>query len=249
VPRNHHVTHEAVVEALWRDGFEVGVHGLFHDGRDIEEFETRLPEIRNYAERWRASGFRSPSTLRRWDVMPRLPFLYDSSYFDTSPFEPQPGGCCTWLPYMIEDIVELPITLPQDHTLFEILGAEDEEIWVEKARFLRGECGMALTLTHPDYSRNDSLVSAYRALLDEFADDATAWKALPSEVSAWWRRRAASHLRRENDSWKIIGPAAPLADVGSVPVQSPPHSITDASDSSANGNGALLAAARSHVRR
>ena len=241
VPRNHHRVHDGMVEALWADGFEVGVHGLCHDGRDIEKMEVRLPEIRRYAERWRASGFRSPSTLRRWDVMSRLPFQYDSSYFDTSPFEPQSGGCCTWLPYMIGDLVELPVTLPQDHTLFEILGADDAGIWVDKARFLREQGGMALTLTHPDYSRNERLVSAYRSLLGEFAEDPTAWKALPREASEWWQKRAASTLRRENGGWSVVGPAAGLGAVDFIATRERLLLDSDPSDASASDNGASRA--------
>ena len=45
VPRNHHVVHDRVIDELWADGFEVGVHGLYHDGRDIDEIDARLPEI------------------------------------------------------------------------------------------------------------------------------------------------------------------------------------------------------------
>jgi peptidoglycan/xylan/chitin deacetylase (PgdA/CDA1 family) len=208
VPRNHHVLHDSLVERLQENGFEIGVHGLYHDGRDISDLDRRLPLIRAYAERWNAVGFRSPATLRDWNSMPRLGFDYDSTYFDTSPYEPQPGGCCTWMPYMIEDLVELPITLPQDHTLFEILGRLDEELWLDKARFLRERGGMALVLTHPDYARNERLVHAYTHLLGEFADDTTAWKALPREVGEWWRRRAASELRRVDGRWQVVGPAA-----------------------------------------
>lgn len=213
VPSNHHVLDESVIEKLVSNGFEVGVHGLRHDGRDIAELDARLPAIREHADRWGAVGFRSPATLRNWEAMSRLGFDYDSTYFDTSPYEPQPGGSCTWLPYMIEDLVELPITLPQDHTLFEILGALDADMWLEKVRFLKAQNGMALVLTHPDYARNGHLITAYRMLLDEFADDATAWKALPRDVSRWWRSRAASKLVPESGSWKVVGPAA---DVGIV---------------------------------
>ena len=210
VPENLYVVDDQVVETLREQGFEVGVHGLNHDGRDLASLATlkrRLPAIRHYAERWQAQGFRSPGTLRSAKLMPLLGFDYDSSYTDTAPFEPQAGGCCTWLPYMLENLVELPITLTQDHTLFDLLGHRDETVWVEKARFLRQRGGMALLLTHSDYVGNPYLLDSYRRLLGEFADDSTAWKALPREVSEWWRRRAGSSLEEIDGEWVVVGPA------------------------------------------
>ena len=209
VPENRYVVDDDLVGTLQEQGFEVGVHGLYHDGRDLSsaKFQSRLPAIRSYAEKWQAKGFRSPGTLRSQALMPLLGFDYDSSYTDTAPFEPQPGGCCTWLPYMIQDMVELPITLTQDHTLFDLLGHRDETFWVEKARFLRHRGGMALVLTHPDYVDNPYLLQAYRSLLGEFADDSSAWKALPRDVSNWWRRRASSSLRETDGEWRVVGPA------------------------------------------
>jgi peptidoglycan/xylan/chitin deacetylase (PgdA/CDA1 family) len=211
VPQNRYVVDDQLVETLQEQGFEVGVHGFNHDGRDLSSLRTlrrRLPAIRAHAERWQATGFRSPGTLRSAELMPLLGFDYDSSYTDTAPFEPQAGGCCTWLPYKIEDLVELPITLTQDHTLFDLLGYRDEKLWVEKARFLRGRGGMALVLTHPDYVDVPHLLDGYRRLLAEFADDSTAWKALPRDVSAWWRRRAGSQLEEVDGEWSITGPAS-----------------------------------------
>jgi hypothetical protein len=145
--------------------------------------------------------------------MPMLRFEYDSSYPDTDPFEPQAGGCCSWLPFFNEDLVELPITLPQDHTLFTILRKRDESLWREKAMLLRRQGGMALLLTHPDYMLDPALIECYRRFLDEFAGDGCAWHALPREVAQWWRRRAASRLVRARGSWAIHGPAADDAGV------------------------------------
>jgi peptidoglycan/xylan/chitin deacetylase (PgdA/CDA1 family) len=210
VPRNAALIEDVFVDELRASGFEVGVHGLLHDGRDISTLRTlkkRLPRMRRYAERWQAVGFRSPATLRSWELMPLLGFDYDTSYTDTAPFEPQSGGCCSWLPYMINDLVELPMTLPQDHTLFELLGHRDGAVWLEKARFLRDQGAMALILTHPDYIENPGLLASYVDLLDEFREDETAWRPLPREVSAWWRRRAETTLRRVDGSWEIEGPA------------------------------------------
>jgi hypothetical protein len=215
VPKRYEVE-DAVVRELIDRGFEVGVHGLLHDGRDLESEDMvrrRSPEMRAYAERWGARGFRSPATHRQWDLMPMLGFDYDSSYPDTDPFEPQPGGCCSWLPYFNRDLVELPITLTQDHTLFVILRERSERAWMEKASYLRSRQGMALLITHPDYMRDVASLEAYERFLSAFSDDSGAWRALPRDVSDWWRRRAASTIVRDEGVLRIVGPAAPDAEI------------------------------------
>lgn len=215
VPERDYDVDERLLDRLRADRFEICVHGLHHDGRDLQPgvFEKRLPAMRSYAERWRATGFRAPSTQRSPELIGRLGFDHDSSYSDVARFEPQGGGSCSWLPFFIDDVVELPITLPMDHTLFELLGHGDEAFWVEKAEFLRERRGMALMLTHPDYLRDGLTRRAYEAFLDRVAHDDTVWHALPSEVSAWWRRRAVSRLCRGADGWVVEGPAAPDACV------------------------------------
>ena len=205
-----------MIHELNAEGFEIGVHGLYHDGRDFaseQVFMDRLREIARYAALWDASGFRSPSTHRVWSWMSRLEFDYDSSYPDTDPFEPFPGGCCSLLPYFNQGLVELPITLPQDHTLFAILGHSDESLWLQKSKYIRQQQAMALLITHPDYIDEPGLLGAYERLLQAFADDETAWRALPRDVSAWWRRRAASHLELQEGEWRVVGPAAGEAAV------------------------------------
>lgn len=199
------------VRKLARDGFEIGVHGMHHDGRDLESLRTwqeRLPGIREAGELWGAVGFRAPSLHRRWEWMPQLGFDYDSSWPDADPFEPQDGGCCTWLPFFNGELVELPVTLTLDHTLFVILGQTDERAWVAKTEFLRERGGLALIDTHPDYLGDSTILSSYANFLGRFASDETAWKALPREVSSWWRRRSSSSLRRDGKAWRITGPAA-----------------------------------------
>jgi hypothetical protein len=212
-----------MVSDLIADGCEVGVHGLLHDGRDLassRRLRQRLPAMRALASEWSAVGFRPPATQRSWRLMPRLGFDYDSSYSDTDPYEPQPGGCGSLLPYMIDDLVELPITLPQDHTLYEILGHQDAALWLSKSRSLRDLGGMALVLAHPDYARNPAAASAWRAPLEEHRGDATMWHALPHEVARWWRDRAQSRLvRTADDAWAVAGPAAPRATVRSLGFQ------------------------------
>jgi peptidoglycan/xylan/chitin deacetylase (PgdA/CDA1 family) len=219
VPRSRYDVEPDFVESLEHRGFEVGVHGLYHDGRDVSSLRTlrrRMPVMHAYAEQWHATGFRSPATLRSAHLLSLLEFDYDSSYTDTAPFEPQAGGCCTWLPYMLGRLVELPITLTQDHTLFELLGHRDENVWVDKAQFLRERGGMSLVLTHPDYVGNRDLLESYRRLLARFSDDATVWKALPRDVSQWWRRRAGSFVEVSDGEWRVVGAAGGEARVDFV---------------------------------
>jgi hypothetical protein len=208
-----------VVDELTARGFEVGVHGLYHDGRDLASAELlaeRLPAMREHARAWGAVGFRSPATHRQWELMPMLGFDYDTSYPDTDPFEPQSGGCCTWLPYFNRDLVELPITLPQDHTLFAILRREDERAWVEKAAAIRDRGGMALIITHPDYMLERRFLDVYARFLAAFGDDPSLWRVLPRDVSAWWRRRAESRIVPAGDGWRVEGAAAAEATVALV---------------------------------
>ena len=207
---------DQVVAALTRNGHEVGVHGLYHDGRDLDSkamLQARLPEMEASARRWGAVGFRSPALRRSIGLMPLLRFDYDSSYPDTDPFGPDGGGCCSLLPYMIDDLVELPVTLPQDHTLFEILHRTEPGPWLDKARYVRERGGMALVLTHPDYMTEPEALHAYETFLQTFVPDSTAWKALPRDVSSWWRRRSASRLVLEDGHWRIEGGAAGEAAV------------------------------------
>ncbi len=219
VPRRYPLD-DSVVRELQAGGFEVGVHGLYHDGRDLESFATlrrRRTEIHGYAQRWQATGFRAPATQRGWELMRLLDFDYDSSYPDSDPYEAIAGGCCSWLPFENGHLVELPITLPQDFVLFDLLGEPDESAWLDKTNYLRARGGMALLITHPDYMTDEKRFGTYARFLTAYENDATAWRALPSDVHAWWRRRSKSWPVRAAHGWHVIGPAASEAEVGFWP--------------------------------
>ena len=215
VPERDYQVEEALLEGLRADGCEICLHGLRHDGRDLSarEFPRRLPRMRAVKDRWGARGFRSPATHRDWLRVQDLGVAHDSSWSDVARYEPQPGGSCSWLPFFIGEVVELPITLPMDHTLFELLRVDAREQWNGKARFLREHCGMAVMLTHPDYLLDQARLSAYDAFLAGVADDESAWHALPGEVADWWRDRAATDLEKRDGGWHARGPIAANAAV------------------------------------
>jgi peptidoglycan/xylan/chitin deacetylase (PgdA/CDA1 family) len=188
-----YVLNEAVMRSIIEAGGEIGLHGLTHDGRLFGSragFERQLPEIHRRLRDWGADGFRSPATRRNAAWMPELGAGYDSSFPDTDPFEPQPGGCCSILPYFLGDMVELPITLVQDHTLFEILMEPDILLWRDKARWVARHGGLVTVLVHPDYLVTDERLRRYDELLSFLGSLQGGWHALPRDVAGWWRRRA-----------------------------------------------------------
>jgi peptidoglycan/xylan/chitin deacetylase (PgdA/CDA1 family) len=184
------------VERLRARGFEFGAHGLAHDGRMFRsrhDFEVCKMLVERLAGEHDLRGFRGPSTLRNAEWIGTMGFDYDSTFSDTDPYEPQPGGTCSLFPFFLSEMVELPYTLPQDHTLLHLVRRNPLSTWVTKAHWIRSLGGMILTLTHPDYSGDGENLSAYEELLKVLADF-DAWRALPNEVAQWWRERAQMKL-------------------------------------------------------
>ncbi len=185
-----------IVRELVDRGFEIGVHGVFHDRSMFssrEAFEAQQPALREAAESLGATGFRSPATHRVVDWLPELPVSYDCTVPHSDPYEPQPGGCCSPWPYFIENLVELPYTLPQDHTLFTLLRHRTPEAWIQQAERLERAHGLIQCLSHPDpgYLGDDRMFASYCGFLDAMAGRASLWKPLPRDIAAWWRERDA----------------------------------------------------------
>src|SRR5579885_3213707 len=201
-----------LVERLRARGFEFGAHGLSHDGklfRSHDDFVRLAPELERRAREHGLRGFRAPSTLRRPEWIASMSFDFDSSFADTDPWEPQAGGTCSIFPFFLSSqMVELPYTLPQDHTLIHLLHRDPLQVWMLKADWIASVGGLILTLTHPDYSGSGRYLQKYEDLLKHLAAIEGAWRALPSEVARWWRNRAALTLRVGDSGIRIEGAQA-----------------------------------------
>jgi len=170
--------------SLIERGFEIGVHGLYHDKnpfRSKKIFQKQAIKINEYLKEWQSVGYRSPCMYHNLEWIRDLDIEYDSSTFDTDPFEPQPDGVGTIFPFWVtatrnvfltrnpelvtrnpepvtglhSGYVELPYTLPQDHALFIIMGEKNIDIWKKKLDWIARQGGMALLITHPDYMSFD----------------------------------------------------------------------------------------------
>jgi hypothetical protein len=204
VPERYQVSSELRAD-LVNNGFEVGVHGLNHDGklfRSRKIFKERSTKINHYLKHWKSVGFRSPAMHHNLEWIHHLDIQYDMSTFDTDPYEPQSDGVSTIFPFWVDGTsnqngyVELPYTLPQDFTLFVLMKETNIDIWKQKLNWIVKNRGMALLNTHPDYMafngtkiREDQYPAKYyRTLLEHIKRryEGLYWHVLPREIATYF---------------------------------------------------------------
>jgi len=212
VPEGEYRLPDTLRDTLNHSGFEIGVHGLEHDGKLYKskaEFASKAARIREYLRRWKATGFRSPLMQHRLSWLHELSVEYDASTFDTDPFEPEPDGMGTVFPFWVPGpngagYVELPYTLPQDFTLFVVLREQNITVWKRKLDWIAARGGMALLNTHPDYmcfegerARDEFPASYYEDFLSYARDkyEGLFWPALPREIARFYRDKVPLSCR------------------------------------------------------
>lgn len=211
VPENRYSVSRPFLDSIVSRGFEVNVHDLKHDGLlyvDRAEFQRRASLINSYARGFGAEGFRSAALYRNADWYSAYKFSYDMSLPNVAHLDPQRGGCCTVMPFFIGNIVELPVTMTQDYTLFHILGDYSVELWKQQIELIRANFGLISTICHPDYLLNRQALDVYRKLLAHLAqlrEDNHLWAPLPRDAARWWRQRSRMKLACERGEWKITG--------------------------------------------
>lgn len=197
----------SIHQKLRARGFDIGVHGLRHDGKLFKSrkiFEANAKKINHYLHDWNCRGFSSPSMFHRLEWMHLLDIDWATSTFDTDPFEPQPEGMQTIFPFLVShperksSYIELPYTLPQDITLFIILRESDNSIWKQKLDWIARNGGLALINTHPDYMNFTGGTCSYQEYpaglyLDFLSYVKTTyrekyWHVLPETVARFWKK-------------------------------------------------------------
>ncbi len=221
VPEGEYRVADTIRNMLDHAGFEVGVHGLEHDGKLYSSkvgFAAKALRINQYLQRWNCSGFRSPLMQHRLGWLHRLDAEYDASTFDTDPFEPQSDGVATIFPFWVpgphgSGYVELPYTLAQDFTLFKILEEHNIDLWKRKVDWIADNGGMVLVNTHPDYmcfegqpGRNEYEVAHYEELLRYVREkcDGRYWAASPREVARYYCEQVSPSLRNTRKKICIV---------------------------------------------
>jgi peptidoglycan/xylan/chitin deacetylase (PgdA/CDA1 family) len=168
-------------------GHAVGVHGYDHSNRTPfaapEERRRRLDAAKAFADRYRAVGYRAPSLLRTRELLRDLGgrFQYDSSIPTSGgPFPVPNNGCASVRPFIVEGMLELPVTLPRDGSL-RFLGYQAREIaqmWIDCAEVVFRAGGVVVLLTHCErrFSGADAMLDAYKTFLDHVHDRADRFR-------------------------------------------------------------------------
>jgi len=191
--------YEGLLDEVRADGHEVLCHGLRHDFRLAylapDRIARRLDRCRPMIERFDVTGFRSPAMLispvLRKAVAER--FSYDTSVPDTAVRTPIGArrGCTLVEPFVVEGLLELPLTVPLEDTLL-LMGYDARrilDVWRRKVAWLKSVGGFAMITTHCErhLGARADLLAVYADLVREVADDGEAWIATPGDVARHWR--------------------------------------------------------------
>jgi hypothetical protein len=199
---------------------EVGGHDTKHDGRLIfESFENKVGRVGRCKSRLESlskkevRGFRAPLLQHGRELIEALGtagYKYDSSVPSWEPLSPtslQPHGVGTVFPFFISTMLEIPVSLPQDHQLIRVSGLTVSEAVEELFRvsgLVRDIGGACVLLVHPDYEFGQPENSEeYYRLLARFKSDPECDILTLGELARWWTHRANSQIETGNGDISI----------------------------------------------
>jgi hypothetical protein len=190
---------------------EVGAHDTKHDGRllfaryeDKVERLTQCKEQLEHLARSEVRGFRSPLLQHSQDILDAVGqagYKFDSSvpsWEALSPTSLRPHGVGTIFPFPISGIVEVPVSLPQDHQLIRAVGLSVPEAvdrLIDVSKWVKGVGGVCVLLVHPDYEFGlEGGQDEYRRLLQSFRSDPSCDIMTLGEIAEWWTNREQSQI-------------------------------------------------------
>jgi peptidoglycan/xylan/chitin deacetylase (PgdA/CDA1 family) len=198
IPSKHYILDAEMVRELANHG-EIGAHDTKHDGKLVYLPKDRL--IKRFVEAKKTLaeiagqnvvGFRAPLLQHNLTIIQALTdagYVYDTSIPTWEPNHPctmKPHGIGTVFPFRLGGLVEVPVTLTQDHQLLTFFGMSPRQVaaeWWDMTHLIRSLGGLATFLVHPDYELGDSGSVVYEEILSNISTDNEAWIALPSEVA------------------------------------------------------------------
>jgi hypothetical protein len=199
IPSDHFRLDIQTMKELSNHG-EIGSHDTKHDGKLARLSQAKL--VKRLCESKRAlsktancpiNGFRAPllqHSFKMIDALQAAGYSYDTSIPTWEPRHPstmRAHGIGTVYPMMLNGIMELPVTLPQDHQMIHVLGIkpkETVEIWMHFVNMIREMGGLCVFLIHPDYelALSENLL-IYEEFLNSINGDRDLWTTLPKNIA------------------------------------------------------------------
>jgi len=246
--------HPAPIRQLQDRGMEIAVHGWTHvdlERYSVEQQRQHLLRALDIFGRHgiSAMGFRAPY-LRRNDIIREAVEAAGFRYLSSQPIlwgtvgrSDEPDGrfqayqqainfYVPWLsaehlslPTVQGQIIEIPVSLPDDEMLVERLGADSAQItriWTDILYQTHAREELFTIQLHPE--RAIVCAPAVRRVLDAACScNPPVWIARLDEIAEWWRQRVALQVdvkHRENGQYDIAiqGPAQASAVVRSAQV-------------------------------
>jgi peptidoglycan/xylan/chitin deacetylase (PgdA/CDA1 family) len=200
IPTKHYPLNSEIVKELANHG-EVGVHGAKHSGNLVrlssQKLFSQFSDSKAFLEKMSGStihGFRSPLLQHNSAILAQLKkagYAYDSSIPTWEPNHPQtmgPFGIGTVFPLNINGLVEIPISIVQDHQLLYVLGFTAKETvsqWLSFMSVVKEVGGCNVFLSHPEYKLFDSKnLSLYEEFLSVLISQKNTEILTPSQL---WR--------------------------------------------------------------
>jgi len=214
VPSDRYPLSNDMVSKLAAAG-ELGAHDTRHDGRlvlaNFEAKVNRVMECKTTLEHLSGKevrGFRAPllqHSIELVEALGKAGYTHDSSipsWEILSPTSLGPHGIGTVFPFIASGLVEIPVSLPQDHQLLRVVGlkpAESVESLHRLSHWISSLGGVCVLLVHPDYDFGlPENQDEYRRLLEDFTRDPRCDIMILGEIAKWW-------TRRDRVAWKLEG--------------------------------------------
>ena len=195
---------------------EVGSHDTVHDGRlAFLKFDEKVERLKRCREKLelaggtRVRGFRAPLLQHSRELLSaacKAGYEFDSSvpsWEFLSPTSLKPHGVGTVFPFYINGILEIPVSLPQDHQLLRVKGLGPRETVdhiLQSCRWVRSLGGSCVVLVHPDYELgSEENIANYQRLVNVFQKDSECDVMTLGELSRWWKRRSDAYVDSSGD--------------------------------------------------
>lgn len=155
-----------IVKRLAERG-EVASHSTRHNGKLISsKIETIVKDLVKSKQKLEAIvereiyGFRAPLlqyNMKLLKAVGEAGYKFDSSMPTWEPMHPitmKPDGIGLLNPIKVNGVLEVPVTLPQDHQMIHVLGFTPEQTvkrWIGLMTDIKKLGGISVLLIHPDY--------------------------------------------------------------------------------------------------